>query len=111
MLNSPSETVARRYIDRQELGLILDANWDLTLTIDRTYKQPSLLIIILLYYIMETPTHYQLYKESNEKWRKANQEHVNEYYRKYHAERRLKKKEAEHRQITLEYLQKQINNN
>jgi hypothetical protein len=57
---------------------------------------------------MENTNHYQLYKETNEKWRKANQAHVNEYYRKYHAERRLKKKEEEHRRIALEYLQKQL---
>jgi hypothetical protein len=43
----------------------------------------------------------QLYKETNENWRKANQAHVNEYYGKYHAERRFKSNSGLGVSITL----------
>ena len=51
---------------------------------------------------------YHKNKESQDRWRRANQEKINEYYRNKRAELRVIKLEERNKQIALEYISKEL---
>jgi hypothetical protein len=53
-------------------------------------------------------TEFRKNKEAQDRWRKKNQEKINQYYRERKAELRRIKKDAEDKIVIKEFLQKQL---
>ena len=51
-------------------------------------------------------SHYHKYKETNDRWRKANQVKINEYYKNKRAEKKAKDLEEFKKGIIEEYINK-----